>query len=282
MKFKIVMLGVFLMGSVFHTQAQLDNNMKAKLYFTEAQKLYEQGDFSNSLKYIEKAENTLGTTVARILALKITVQYNLGNFIIAKQLIDDYTNNYMQEATQELNDEVLALYINIEEAAEAVIAEKERYGSFTDSRNGQKYKTLKIGNQTWMAENLNYRTGSSWCYDDNSSNCNKYGRLYTWNAALNACPNGWHLPSDAEWTTLTNYLGGASVAGTKMKSTSGWIDGGNGTNESGFSALPGGYRNSSGSFYFLGETGIFWSSTEYNSYYAWLRYLLYNNSEVSR
>jgi uncharacterized protein (TIGR02145 family) len=96
--------------------------------------------------------------------------------------------------------------------------------TFTDPRDGQTYNIVQIGNQTWFAENLNYATGNSWCYDNNDSNCNIYGRLYDWQTALTACPSGWHLPSDAEWTVLTDYLGGDTVAGLKMKNTTGWND----------------------------------------------------------
>ena len=118
-----------------------------------------------------------------------------------------------------------------------------------------------------MAENLNYLTSSgSWCYDDNSSNCAKYGRLYNWETAQKVCPDGWHLPSDAEWTQLTNYLGGESVAGGKLKETGTihWNSPNTGaTNESGFTALPGGFRGSSGAFNCLGEDANIWSATEY-------------------
>lgn len=126
MRLKFILLFVLITVLSNGVYAQLDNNIKAKLYFTEAQKLYEQGDFENSLKYINKAENTLGTTVARTLALKIKTQYNLGNFIKAKELLDNYTANYMQGASEELNNEVLELFINIEEAAKAEIANRKK------------------------------------------------------------------------------------------------------------------------------------------------------------
>ena len=115
----------------------------------------------------------------------------------------------------------------------------QQKNEFTDVRDGKVYKTVKIGNQTWMAENLNYVTANSWEFDNSSTNGDVYGRLYTWEAALTACPSGWHLPSDAEWTILTDDLGGESVANEKMKSTSRWDYNGNGTNSSGFNALPG-------------------------------------------
>ena len=164
-----------------------------------------------------------------------------------------------------------------------MISQAQITDTFTDSRDGKKYNTVKIDTQTWMAENLNYNTNNSWCYCDSSSNCNKYGRLYTWEAAKNACPAGWHLPRDAEWTTLTNYLGGIDVAGGKLKSTKGWNRFSSGaTNNSGFTALPGGDRSSSGTFDGIEGGGNWWSSTEDNTYGAWYRYLTYSYSGVYR
>lgn len=81
-------------------------------------------------------------------------------------------------------------------------------GTLHDERDGQDYKTVKIGTQTWMAENLNYVTGTSWCYGDAESNCAVYGRLYNWETARTACPTGWHIPSDDEWLTLVDNMGG--------------------------------------------------------------------------
>lgn len=156
--------------------------------------------------------------------------------------------------------------------------------TFTDSRDGKVYKKVQIGTQEWMAENLNYATGNSWCYNDNSSNCTIYGRLYDWETAKKACPSGWHLPSDAEWTTLTNFLGGESVAGGKMMSTGTqyWNSPNTATNSSCFSGLPGGQRHFDGSMLSLREVGVWWSSTEYDTNLVWNRALYYNNGSVFR
>jgi uncharacterized protein (TIGR02145 family) len=157
--------------------------------------------------------------------------------------------------------------------------------SFTDPRDGQTYPTVQIGNQCWMQRNMNFQTGNSWCYNNESSNCSTYGRLYDWETALNVCPKGWHLPSDAEWSTLTTSLGGASVAGGKMKETgtAHWSSPNTGaTNSSGFTALPGGYRLGSGNFYYLTGTAYFWSSTEHSSTDAWYRNLACNHGNAFR
>ncbi|MDD3878282.1 MAG: FISUMP domain-containing protein [Bacteroidales bacterium] len=153
-------------------------------------------------------------------------------------------------------------------------------GTFTDSRNGKTYKTVRIGTQTWMAENLNFSTGNSWCYDNNTSNCNIYGRLYDWNTALSACPIGWHLPSDAEWSTLTNFVG--IDAGKKLKSKLGWSSHGNesGTDIFGFTALSGGYY--SGSFSGIANAGFWWSSAEYYQTAADGRTIGSSNSVLGR
>ena len=165
------------------------------------------------------------------------------------------------------------------------IANAQQKGTFTDPRDGKIYETVKIGTQTWMAENLAYKpsSGSYWAYYNNSNNVAKYGYLYNWETAKNVCPSGWHLPSDAEWTTLTDYLGGEDVAGKKLKSAIGWENNGNGTDEYGFSALPGGYRNYLfGSFYDAGKYGNWWSATPSGSVYAWKRYLYYSGGGVGR
>jgi len=175
--------------------------------------------------------------------------------------------------------------------------------------DGNVYKTVKIGTQVWMAENLkvtHYRNGApipnvtdntawsnlttgAYCNSDNSpDNAVVYGRLYNWYAVTdsrNLAPIGWHVPSDAEWQTLINYLGGDDVAGGKIKEagTTHWSSPNTGaTNESGFTALPGGYRGYYGYFYLLGDYATFWSSAEDGSSHAWYRRLHYDTATVDR
>ena len=153
--------------------------------------------------------------------------------------------------------------------------------SITDIRDGQVYPTVQIGSQCWLQKNLNYETSISWCYAYNTSNCDTYGRLYDWNTALMVCPSGWHLPDDSEWTVLTNFLGGEYIAGGKMKSDSGWNYNGNGTNSSGFNALPGGNCYRSNSFNGLKSRAYFWTSTETSSITAWNRHLYAERADLS-
>jgi uncharacterized protein (TIGR02145 family) len=156
--------------------------------------------------------------------------------------------------------------------------------------DGNHYATVQIGTgksggQTWMAENLNYNTGNSWCPNGNTSNCNTYGRLYDWQTALGACPSGWHLPSDAEWTALTDFLGGESIAGGKMKEagTAHWLPPPSGaTNSSGFTALPGGWTDGNNGFGSIGSAALFWSSTEDSTSTAWSRILSSGGESVYR
>jgi len=141
---------------------------------------------------------------------------------------------------------------------------------------------VAIGSQVWAKKNLNCDVGVSKCYDDDPANCTKYGRLYDWNTAKTACPKGWHLPSDAEWDALMTAVGGSSTAGGKLKATSGWNGNGNGTDEYGFSALPGGDGDSDGIFDPVGRSGLWWSATEVISDLVYSRSMSYNSSSVYR
>jgi uncharacterized protein (TIGR02145 family) len=185
-------------------------------------------------------------------------------------------------------------------SSEAQVTDKDR----------NTYRTVKIGTQVWMGENLTvsyFRNGDAipeaktqedwqkagdegkpaWCYYENDpANGEKYGKLYNWyavNDPRGLAPEGWHVPSDAEWTKLTEYLGGHKIAGARMKATSGWTSNGdrnrNGTNTSGFAALPGGDRNYNGLFYNIGVYGKWWSSTEEWTTQMLMRYLTFDNFE---
>ena len=180
-------------------------------------------------------------------------------------------------------------------------------GTMIDSRDDQIYKTVKIGSQNWMAENLNYETANSFCYNNLASNCTKYGRLYTWAAAMDSagkwstngkgcgyygktciaiypvrgvCPKGWHLPTITEWNTLFSAVGGQSVAGVKLKSTSGWSSNGNGSDSFGFSALPAGFRHGSASSRDYGYITHFWSADAINNATASNVFLRYDSEGV--
>jgi uncharacterized protein (TIGR02145 family) len=165
--------------------------------------------------------------------------------------------------------------------------------TITDTRDGQKYIIVEIGNQTWFAENLNYETADSWWYDDSESNGEIYGRLYTWDAAQIACPEGWKLPSDDDWKVIEMQLGMSEAdaneelyrgtnEGDKMKSISGWNNNGNGTNSSEFNVLPGGYYGTGYSS--IGDIAGLWTSSESSNSHnsAWERGLDSNSSKVLR
>ncbi len=159
-------------------------------------------------------------------------------------------------------------------------------GTLVDARDGQRYKTVRIGTQTWMAQNLNYSTGNSAlgmtytgksvCYDLDVTYCGIYGQLYTWEDALTVCPQGWHLPSKEEFEDLLEFAkqnvgeGNAEYLHSTYLRDASWNDG---LNSLGFSALPAGYRAGSFSllFYSLGVGASFWSSTEFSGYYLSIR-----------
>jgi len=153
------------------------------------------------------------------------------------------------------------------------VANSGKVSLLTDDRDGKTYITVTILKQTWMARNLDYvndmtTSDSSWCYENNPDNCNTYGRLYTWNAAIKICPAGWRLPDTADWNRLINAVGGSNVAEKKLRSTD-W----HGTDEYGFSALPGGYWYSGWRFYgddsyfsSVEVSGFWWTATERTDY----------------
>jgi uncharacterized protein (TIGR02145 family) len=150
--------------------------------------------------------------------------------------------------------------------AKAALSKTVVKGSMIDRRNQKKYPTVRIGTQTWMAKNLDFKTDSSWCYDNKPKNCAKYGRLYSWNAALHACPSGWHLPSDQEWSTLIDATGGQPTSGKSLKAISSA-----GSDAYGFAILLAGEKYIQAEkhvqkalevFDAPGREAIFWSSTQ--------------------
>jgi uncharacterized protein (TIGR02145 family) len=171
------------------------------------------------------------------------------------------------------------------------------HGYLKDARNGRQYRTVAIGSQVWMAENLNLKVDSSWCYNDSAKNCTTYGRLYKWAAAIGlndtcntkscasqrtatmqgVCPSGWHVPSGAEWKKLTDTALVAATAGRMLKANSGLWGNGAGTDDHGFHGLPSGFHGPFGDFQLLGEYGYCWSATVNNESVAYGVYFNSNN-----
>jgi len=224
--------------------------------------------------------STLGTT---------TMSYTVGDQLLYKAVSGNYSTIVTDKPTE---------------------SKTTNFG-FVDCTDaaGNHYTIVTIGTQTWMASNLrvtHYSNGESitnltvdadwagatfaaWCdYSNTAANGTKYGHLYNWYAASdtrNIAPVGWHVPTDAEWTTLTTYLGGESVAGGKLKEagTLNWASPNTAAiNETGFSALPGGLRYSDGTFYYIGNDGAWWTAGESNASYAWYRYMSCSRSSVYR
>ena len=229
--------------------------------------------------------------------------------------LDSQACNYDSEATIDNNNcEFAEVYHNC--AGECFTEFDEDNDGICDWNDGDSYSTVQIGNQLWMAENLkvthynngdkiptdysndewlNLSTGAYAVYNDDPSNAETYGNLYNWYSVddeRGICPAGWHVPTEEEYTSLTDYLGGTSVAGGKMKEcTEGscpeseyWYSPNAGaTNESGFTGLPGGHRNNvEGDYHWIGYNAYLWSSTDYNNYATWYRRLYNMNSEIER
>ena len=170
---------------------------------------------------------------------------------------------------------------------------KIKYGVFVDPRDGHKYRTVKIGKQTWLSENLAFKASGSWVYENKPENEAKYGRLYDWETAKKAVPPGWHLPTDKEWMELEVAVGMSAAKtketdwrntndeGTKLKSTKGWSTE-VGLDQYGFRVLPAGSRDADGSFGSLGDLAFFWSASPEGSSYAWGRYFNHGDGDVGR
>lgn len=169
---------------------------------------------------------------------------------------------------------------------------EENSSSFTDARDGKSYKIIRIGKQVWLAENLNFEIEDSYDYNLDKNLGQVYGKLYSWNAALKACPAGWKIPSDGDWKQLelelgimqnelskNGWRGNISI---KIKSLENWYKNQNGNNLSGFNALPAGYRGSDHKFSSLLKSTTFWTSSQFEDARAWNRRLAYGYLGVFR
>lgn len=173
------------------------------------------------------------------------------------------------------------IYYNIDSDIQAQVT-----GKFTDPRDKKTYGWVKIGNQVWMSENLNYSIpGGSWNFKDDPQAAAFFGKLYDWKAAQKACPKGWHLPADSEWTVLIDSLGGENIAGGKLKETGFdyWLSPNKeATNSSGFSGIGSGYRYNEKSYKDLLRMGMYWTATEINTEDAFYRCLTNSSPAIFR
>lgn len=245
---------------------------------------------SAQINFFENADNFLIETQIKSKMAQVEMQYNLDD----RLMLSGYSNIY-STVVMDVPQESKTISFNFIACTDA------------DENN---YKVVTIGTQTWMAENLkttHYSGGDEipdgtgagdilgennpnywFAYDDVVDNVSTYGRLYTWYTVTdnrNVCPDNWHIPSDTEWTILTDYLGEMIIAGGKLKETGTvrWLSPNTeATNESGFSALPAGGRNYSGIFDDMGSDGLWWSSTEESTTNAWYRYTFYNGGNVAK
>jgi uncharacterized protein (TIGR02145 family) len=187
------------------------------------------------------------------------------------------------------------------------ICTNQMHAQAVKDADGNSYNVIKIGTQVWMTENLKatklnngtaitlvtddnaWKTSATpaYCWYGNDASVNKYGALYNWYTVSTnkLCPKGWHVPSDAEWTTMTTFLGGENNAGGKLreKGTSHWYGPNAGaTNENGFTALPGGYRSNDGGYANITFFGFWWVSTEYVAAASWARSISCASNEVMK
>jgi uncharacterized protein (TIGR02145 family) len=277
----------FLISGLNHGMYLLKVSGPAYAYST---KLVSQGNSEGEARIEYYSGNKIqlqkGITQAKSLSSTVDMNYTGGDLLLYKSVSGQYSTIVTDIPT---GDKTVTF--NFVRCADA---------------NGHKYASVGIGTQTWMAQNLNAggmildTTNQSnngllekYCYENKESNCDVYGGLYQWDEMMNydtvpgsqgICPAGWHLPTDAEWTVLLNNLGGDSTVGANLKETGtthwAWPNTG-ATNESGFTALPGGYRYYSGTLY-LTDYAVFWSSSESLSAGAWYRQLYFNYAYVTR
>lgn len=285
-------------GSATITVATNDGNKTATCIVTVKAVIVAVTDVSldkTSMSLVQGNSRTLTATIVPVNATNKKVEWKSSDNTIATvdsngKVTAVNAGTATITVTTEDNNKTATCSVKVFNAASA----------FTDNRDGNVYSFVTIGDQVWMAENLKYlpsvvdRTtdsntdpyyyvsgynGTDITAAKATDNYVTYGVLYNWPAAVNACPSGWHLPSDAEWTQLTTYLGGEGGAGARLKAT-GTIQEGTGlwnspntgaSNQVGFTALPGGNRNSGDAFFDLGNAAYWWTATESNATNAWRR-----------
>jgi uncharacterized protein (TIGR02145 family) len=257
---------------------------------------------------INKPTDTISNPITEIDSIRFNAAGDEMQVVLQNGITESHILNTIESVTFET---VTGISLAHTCGADSVHNPEVAYGSLTD-QEGNIYKTIIIGTQEWMAENLNvqtYRNGDSistnqddftwsnslvtqigaWAYYNNDSlNGCPYGKLYNWFAvadARNLCPEGWHVPTDAEWFTLSDGFGGQTLTGGKLKNTEStyWQSPNTGaTNESGFSGLPGAYRETSGPFYEIGNVGCWWTSSPMGGSSAWSRELRFASGGLFR
>jgi uncharacterized protein (TIGR02145 family) len=288
--------GVKVTGTL--TKDKVASNVTATLTYTGG----------NGKTYLTKSHTSTGVTGLSATLLAGTLANGEGALVY--NISGTPTSSGTANFSIALGGKTCSINVSVEENSQNPTS---GYGPSITDAEGNSYKTVYIGTQQWMAENLkvskysdgttipnitdntqwsNLTTGAWAYYNNDAANNTKYGKLYNWyavspttNGNKNVCPTGWHVPTNAEWTILTDYLGGENVAGGKMKEvgSSSWSSPNtDATNTSLFSALPGGHRTSDGYYNFIGSLGYWWSSTESNAYYAWFRELNYYHGTAGR
>lgn len=290
------------------------------LAFFSCQKIFDNPYDANFLNKETWAPDSLNYSILSKNKIKLTWTQNesrIDGFVIDKfyknQWINNYAfvtkdKNYWIDTYSDYEPPTIAKYRIYATAGnnKSAIKELETFIGLIDTRDNNYYKIEKIDNQIWMAENLKYLPSvvssdsasfSEPCYyvydyegtsvvaAKATTNYTVYGVLYNWEAAMKSCPEGWHLPSSVEWDQLVDYLGGWEIAGGKLKETgtAHWNSPNEGaTNESGFTALPGGGRINSASFDNIGSHGYWWSASETGSVDAWSRFINSHHSFVNK
>lgn len=312
--------------SIGNLLAQSDSELtRMRVHIVNANNALQSKNWDQAIRQVDQAQEILGKPAAIFESIRIKSYYGKKDYQKAKERVEVfYDTAPANNLIQEMAPIILDIDVKLEEQRKALerkreqeriaevsrleqirIAEekrleqkrieeniKRRSGTFVDSRDEKTYKTIQIGDQIWMAENLAYSptSGRYWAYNNNSSNVTKYGYLYDWETASKVCPQGWRLPNDDDWEELVDYLG--QYEGNKMKSTTGWQLPNTNNNSSGFSGTPGGrysfetnsFEDGSNSSF---RTGNWWSYTASGEMMASLvvldkSYTINNYSETSK